>query len=90
MHAYFTIKVLRLSQYLLLQTASDDSLVRLERTALADQQKKLMQLYSEHKQHGSVVGCLNHYIPQCGGSQDGLLLQVSTYTVVVIEVFLTT
>ena len=73
--------MLRLSQYLLLQTASDDSLVRLKKTALAEQQQELMRLYfSEH--HDSVVDFVRHHIQQNDtGSQEGLLMQVYIRTI---------
>lgn len=73
--------MLRLSQYLLLQTASDDSLVRLKKTALAEQQQELMRLYfSEH--HDSVVDFVRHHIQQDDtGSQEGLLMQVYMHTI---------
>lgn len=69
----------RLSQYLLLQTASDDSLVRLKKTALADQQQELMQLYFSEQHHDSVVDFVHHHIQQNDdGHKEGLLMQVAT------------
>ena len=68
--------MLRLSQYLLLQTASDDSLIRLERTALADRQRELMRVYSSEQHHHSIVDFVDHYIHHCDENQEGLLMQV--------------
>ena len=68
--------MLRLSQYLLLQTASDDSLVRLKMSDLAYQQEELMRLYFSEQHHNSVADFVYHHIQNSDGSKEGLLLQV--------------
>ena len=69
-------QVLRLSQYLLLQTASDDSLVRLKMTDLAHQQEKLMRLYYSEQHHTSITDFVYYHIQNNDESREGLLLQV--------------
>ena len=73
-------QVLRLSQHLLLQIASDDALIRLKRTALADQWEELTQIYYLQQHHSSITDFLQHHIQECSdlGSQDGLLMQVNS------------
>ena len=71
--------MLRLSQFLLLQTASDDSLIRLKRTDVADQQEMLMNLYYSVQQHSSVIDFVQHHIHSDTNSTKGLLLQVKLY-----------
>lgn len=77
---HFITQVLKLSQYLLLQIASDDALIRLKRTVLADQWKELTQIYYLQQHHSSITDFLQHHIQECGdlGSQDGLLMQVNS------------
>ena len=78
------LQVLRLSQYLLLQIASDDALIRLKRTSLADQQKEFMQLYFSEQHHDSIVDFVYHHIKDDNdGNSDGLLMQVCTTTVII-------
>ena len=69
-------QVLRLSKYLLLQTASDDSLVRLKMTDLAQQQEELVRLYFSEQHHKSVAEFVYHHIQNSDESKEGLLLQV--------------
>lgn len=75
---YYLTQVLKLSQYLLLRIASDDALIRLKKTALADQWKELTQIYYFQQHHSSITDFLQHHIQQHGdlGSKDGLLMQV--------------
>jgi hypothetical protein len=68
--------VLRLSQYLLLQIASDDALIRLKRTSLADQQKDFMHLYFSEQHHDSIIDFIYHHIKDDDGTSEGLLMQV--------------
>lgn len=74
-------QVLRISQYLLLQIASDDALIRLKRTPLADQQKEFMQVYFSEQHHDSIINFVCHHIKDDDGTSDGLLMQVYTVTV---------
>ena len=47
--------MLRLSQFLLLQTAADDALVRLKKSGLSEEEVKFFQrLYNEHQHHHSL------------------------------------
>ena len=68
--------MLRLSQFLLLQTASDDSLVRLAMTDLAHQQEELMRLYFKEQHHKSVADFISYHIQNSDETKEGLLLQV--------------
>lgn len=84
LYKFFTLRsfqVLRLSQYLLLQIASDDALIRLKRTALVDRQKEFMQVYFSEQHHDSIINFVCHHIKDDNdGTCDGLLMQVSTAT----------
>ena len=68
--------MLRLSQFLLLQTASDDSLVRLAMTDLAHKQEELMRLYFKEQHHKSIADFVSYYIQNSDEAKEGLLLQV--------------
>ena len=69
--------VLQRSQYLLVQMASPDSLVRLQLTSLADQLDQLNNIYSEQC-HSSIQDFLSHHLQDKRRAQDGgLLLQVN-------------
>ena len=68
--------MLRLSQFLLLQIASDDALVRLKKTALAYKQEEYMQLYFIEQHHDSIVDFVRHHIQSGDGTHEGLLMQV--------------
>ena len=72
--------MLKLSQYFILLTASDDALIRLKKTALADKQNELVQLYFSKQHHNSIVDFMQHQIDCDDGSQNGLLVQVSFNT----------
>ena len=79
--------MLKRSLYLLLQTASDDALIRLKRTDLADKQQELMYMYFKEQHHGSIVDFLGHYLKE-DKSQDGLLLQVGLNVLVALIIIL--
>ena len=72
----FLSQVLRLSQYLLLQIASDDALIRLKRTSLADYQREFMHIYFSEQHHDSIISFVCHHLKQDDGTSDGLLMQV--------------
>ena len=75
MHVSICPQILNLSKYLLLQTASPDAIVRLERTDLADEKKEIEQIYFEQQYHNSIEDFLVHHIH--GLHRDfGLLMQV--------------
>ena len=74
----FLPQVLRLSRYLLLQIASDDALIRLKRTSLADHQKEFMQVYFSEQHHDSIISFVCHHLKDDGSTSDGLLMQVCT------------
>ena len=79
LHAHVCVvlgQVLRLSQFLLLQTASDDSLVRLMMTDLVHKQKELMRLYFKEQQHKSIADFVYHHMQNSDETKEGLLLQV--------------
>lgn len=65
------------SQYLLLQTASDDSLVRLKMTDLAHRQEELMRLYFNEQHHKSIADFVYYHIQNSDETKEGLLLQVT-------------
>ena len=65
-----------LSQYLLLQTATDDAIVRLEKTSLAEQQKKFIHIYFSEQHHNSVVAFVKHHLKNHSDSHEALLMQV--------------
>ena len=68
-----------MSQYLLLQTASPDALVRLEYTQLADQREELSRLYFQEQHHNSIEDFLAHHIQMNNTQGGGLLMQVETH-----------
>ena len=68
--------MLRLSQYLLLQMASPDALIRLDKTDLAGERDDLSKLYFESQCHQSIHDFLLHYTAGTV-SEGGLLMQVS-------------
>lgn len=67
-----------MSKYLLLQTASPDAVVRLEKTVLVDEKMEVKRIYFQQQHHESLEDFLNHHVHGSHG-QDGLLMQVSTY-----------
>lgn len=70
-------KVLNLSKYFLLQTASPDAIVRLEQTALADENTLLKSIYFEQQHHESIEDYLRYHVHDV--QREGLLMQVHTY-----------
>ena len=77
---YFTgndIQVLKLSQYYLLQTASPDAMVRLQKTSLARESEVLQQIYYGRQHHSSLDNFLAYHLKFDGNEQPvGKLLQV--------------
>ena len=69
------MQVLKRSQYLLLQTASPDALVRLKHSPLADQRKELLRVYFQ-QHHGSLEDFLAHHLQMNGTQGESLLMQV--------------
>ena len=69
-------QVLKRSQYLLLQTASPDALVRLEQSPLADQKEELLELYFQRQHHNSLEDFLAHHLQRNGTRGENLLMQV--------------
>ena len=65
-----------MSQYLLLQTASPDALVRLEYTSLADQREELSRIYFQEQHHNSIQDFLAHHLEMKSIRGGGLLMQV--------------
>jgi len=65
-----------MSQYILLQTASPDAVVRLEYTPLADQKEELSRLYFQEQHHNSIEDFLAHHIQRTSTRGGGLLMQV--------------
>ena len=62
------IQVLRLSQFLLLKTASDDALIRLKRSSLPEEEMKVfLNLYYKYQHHLSIREFLEH---ECTHSED--------------------
>ena len=70
------MQVLKQSQYLLLQTASPDALVRLEQSPLADQKEELLELYFKRQHHNSLEDFLAHHLQRNGTRGENLLMQV--------------
>ena len=68
--------VLNCSCEILLQMASPDALIRLQRTVLADKAEKLSKIYFSKQCHGSIVQFLQLHL-HCGPlNSDGFLIQV--------------
>ena len=82
--------ILDRSKAILLQMASSDALIRLHCTALANDQKRLSQIYFSEQFHGSIVQFLGHHF--CNAShvegQCGLLIQVSHNIIIVCYILL--
>ena len=71
--------MLELSQYLLLQTASDDALARLKFSKLQETAvNNFMEVYYGHQHHSSIGDFLNHHIKLMkeSGGTDQLFIQV--------------
>ena len=63
------LQVMRLSQYLLLQMASEDALFRLKHSKLLDEEVKyLMNLYYQGQEHKSIADFIKYSFKQ---KQDG-------------------
>ena len=60
----------------MLQMASPDALIRLQRTVLAEEAKKLSEMYFSEQCHGSIVQFLQHHLQAHTEISDGLLIQV--------------
>ena len=74
------LQVMLISQFLLLQTTPPPALIRLNKTKLEYQYKRLTHLYqSQH--HGSIDDFLNHHLAH-DTSRGGLLMQVCHDTVI--------
>ena len=73
------------SKKILLQMASPDALIRLCRTALADDYEELRQIYFSEQHHGSIVQFLVHHLHNGShmSGQCGLLIQVS-YNIIIL------
>ena len=72
--------VMEHSKSLLVQMASPDALIRLQRTQLADERKNITITYAE-QHHGSIRDFVYHHLQQqCDEDNEngGLLLHVST------------
>ena len=67
--------MLNLSKFLLLQTAAPDAIVRLERTALANEKKLIEEMYFKKQHHSSIDDFLNHHVHDYE-ADTGLLMQV--------------
>ena len=68
-------QVVKRSQYLLLQTACPDALVRLEHSSLAAKREELLRVYFQ-QHHGSLEEFLAHHLQRCGTQGESLLMQV--------------
>ena len=66
-----------MSKYLLLQTASPDAVVRLERTKLVHEERHIKQIYFDRQHHESIADFLGYHVNSYVG-EGGLLMQVST------------
>ncbi len=60
----------------MLQTASPDAIVRLERTDLIDEKKAIENMYFQQQQHNSIDEFLKVHVHDDHG-EAGLLMQVS-------------
>ena len=69
-----SLKVLLISQFLLLQTTPPQALIRVRKSNLKDQYEKLYELYmTQH--HGSIDDFLNYHLSH-DPPRGGLLIQV--------------
>lgn len=75
-------QVFKRSQYLLLQTAHPDALVRLERSPLAHQREELVRSYFQ-QHHSSLEDFLAHHLHST--QRESLLMHVGFYMPVVVE-----
>ena len=68
---------MRLSQFLLIQTASEDALFRLKYSKLLDEEiQYLMDLYFHGQEHKSVPDFLLHSLREPANSNQELYMQV--------------
>ena len=71
----YGLQVLTRTKYLLLRTASPDSLVRLSHTQLSEEeQQQLHKIYFAEQHHSSIEDFLVHHLLLCEGG--GILMQV--------------
>ena len=68
--------VFKCSCEIVLQMASPDALIRLERTVLAEEAEELSEMYFSEQCHGSIVQFLQHHLQTHIANSDGLLIQV--------------
>lgn len=68
--------MLPLSQFLILQTAAPDAIVRLQNTNL-EKREVIEGMYFKRQHHHSIEEFLNDQLEQCGG-KGGLLIQVAS------------
>ena len=61
----------------MLETAAPDAIVRLERSALADEKEEIMLLYFLEQHHSSLIDFLTHHIQITHSGECGLLMQVN-------------
>ena len=61
---------------ILLQMASPDALIRLQKSRLADDQKKLSGIYFFEQCHESLLQFLKNHLENAENNPDGLLMQV--------------
>ena len=84
LYTSFHMQVLKRSQYLLLQTAHPDALIRLEHSPLADQREELVRLYFQ-QHHSSLEDFLAHHLQSCSMKRENLLMHVGFYMPVVLR-----
>ena len=65
-----------LSQYLMLQTATDDAIVRVKNTVLSDHQEKFIQVYFSEQHHNSIIDFVQHHLNHHDASNRRLMIQV--------------
>ncbi len=75
--ANYQQEVLEGSYRLLLLMTSPDALIRLQRTELRDEQKKLCGIYFDEQKHDSLTDFVNSQLSQ----ENGALLQVINYII---------
>jgi hypothetical protein len=69
---------MKLSKFLLLQTAAPDAIVRLEQTTLTNQKKVIENVYFKQQHHSSIEDFLIYHVHECD-AETALLMQVCTY-----------
>ena len=72
---FLSFQVLKFSQYLLLQTAAPDAIVRLKSTKLASEQAEIQKIYFKEQHHESMEDFLIHHVHE-NDTHSGLLMQV--------------